>query len=78
VTGFVVVTPHVSAPNLTYRGKVIPFAPGPLGPMKTVRPTNVGKVRVGYVDRLGDRPRFRFVPIAPAFDPLADSMVPVR
>lgn len=65
--GFVRVTPHKSPVDF---GR-----PGPLGPMKTVRPSG-GKVRIGF----GDGTRVlghRSVSLAPVFDPLAISMTPI-
>lgn len=69
VNGRLVVVPHVS-PSDYSGGPAIRWTPA-------VSRTNVGKVRIGFGDgvvNLGHR----YVPIAPVFDPLADSMVPSR
>lgn len=72
--GFVVVTPHFTPDNLLVDRKGRRYKVDPLGPMKTVKPSG-GKVRIGY----GDGTKvvgFKFVPVAPVVDPLADSMGP--
>ena len=73
--GFVIVSPHKTPDDLLVDRRGKRFYVAPLGPMKDVRPKG-GMVRVGYVDVLGGPVRFRSVPLAPVFDPLADSMGP--
>jgi hypothetical protein len=48
-----------------------------LGPMTNRRPSG-GKVRIGSADFVGGPVRYRMVSVAPAFDPDAVSMSPVK
>ena len=69
--GSIVVSPHIPSPAALARwGR-----PDPLGPMKTRKPSG-GKVRIGSADFVGGPVSFRFAPVAPVFDPAADSMGP--